>query len=247
MMKNVLILGANSAMARALARRVAAPEVQLALAGRHVKEMEKTAADLDVRGQGPKAMVLSFDAQALETHEKFWQQVTGKMKTVDEVYVFFGQMHPQADAQRDFRLAEEMLVTNYVGAVSILEKVAATMEARKAGLIVGVSSVAGDRGRRSNYLYGSSKAGLSAFLSGLRNRLAPAGVHVMTVKPGFVDTPMTANLEKGLLYAKPEAVAKGILKAAKKRKDEVYLPFFWKWIMLMIIHIPEGVFKKLKL
>ncbi|NTV53663.1 MAG: SDR family oxidoreductase [Candidatus Firestonebacteria bacterium] len=246
-MKNILILGANSAMARALARQAASPNTQLVLAGRHVKEMEKTAADLGVRSNGPKPGVLAFDAQAMETHEKFWQQVLAKFQVIDEVYVFFGQMHPQVESQRDFRLAEEMLVTNYVGAVSILEKIAATMEARKAGLIVGVSSVAGDRGRRSNYLYGSSKAGLNSFLSGLRNRLVPAGVHVMTVKPGFVDTPMTADLKKGILYAKPEAVARGILKAAARRKDEVYLPFFWRWIMLIIIHIPEGVFKKLKL
>jgi short-subunit dehydrogenase len=246
-MKNVLILGANSAMARAMARQLASPGVQLALAGRQVKEMEKTAGDAAIRGRGPAPWVVPFDAQALETHAKFWHQVLAKLKTVDEVYVFFGQMHPQPEAQRDFRLAEEMLVTNYVGAVSILEKIAATLEERQAGLIVGISSVAGDRGRRSNYLYGSSKAGLSAFLSGLRNRLAPAGVHVMTVKPGFVDTPMTANLEKGPLYAKPEAVARGIVRAAARRKDVVYLPFFWKWIMLIIIHIPEGIFKKLKL
>jgi short-subunit dehydrogenase len=246
-MKTVLILGANSGMARALARLTASPAVQLILAGRNTKEMEKTAADLEVRGHGPKPFIMAFDAQATETHEKFWSQVLAKVKVVDEVYLFFGQMHPQAEAQKDFHLAEEMLVTNYVGAVSILERVAATMEERKQGLIVGVSSVAGDRGRRSNYLYGSSKAGLSAFLSGLRSRLVPAGVHVLTVKPGFVDTPMTAGMKKGLLFAKPETIARGILKAVKAKKDVVYLPFFWRWIMLVIIHIPEGMFKKTRL
>ncbi len=246
-MKTVLILGANSGMARALARLLAGPDTQLILTGRNTKELEKTAADLELRGHGPKPLTLAFEAQATETHGKFWTNVLAKVKTVDEVYLFFGQMHPQVEAQKDFHLAEEMLVTNYVGAVSILERVATTMEARKQGVIVGVSSVAGDRGRRSNYLYGSSKAGLSAFLSGLRSRLVPSGVHVLTVKPGFVDTAMTAGMKKGLLFARPEVIAKGIIKAVRKKKDVVYLPFFWRWIMLVIIHIPEGLFKKTKL
>lgn len=247
-MKTVLILGANSGMARALARRLAGPQTQLLLAGRNIVEMGKNAADLELRGQGPKPLVLAFDAQDLDSHPAFLKQALEKAGgALDEVYLFFGQMRDQFSAQRDFRLAHEMLLANYVGAVSILERIAACMEERKHGLIVGVSSVAGDRGRQSNYLYGSTKAALTAYLEGLRNRLARAGVHVLTVKPGMVDTPMTRDMKKGFLFARPDDVADGILKAVRRGKDSVYVPGYWRWIMLTIRMIPERVFKKMKL
>lgn len=246
-MKNVLILGANSAMAKAMARSMAGPDVRLILASRNVEELQKTADDLTIRAPGSQNLVMAFDATKVETHGEFLAQVWKKVKNLDEVYLFFGLLHPQDQAQRDFQLAQEMLVANYVGAVSILERVALHMESKGRGLIVGVSSVAGDRGRQSNYLYGSSKAGLTTYLEGLRNRLAHCGVHVLTVKPGFVDTPMTQNMKKGLLFAKPDTVATGIIRAARKRKDTVYLPGFWKWIMLVIKSIPEFIFKKMKM
>jgi len=246
-MKNILILGANSAMARAMTREIAGPEVQLILASRNVEELKKTANDLELRAQGPQPIVLAFDACKTEEHEKFLSQVLEKVKSLDEVYLFFGQLHPQREAEEDFQLAQEMIVANYVGAVSILERIALHMEKKGQGVIVGVSSVAGDRGRQSNYLYGSSKAGLTTYLQGLRNRLVRRGVHVMTVKPGFVDTPMTRHMKKGLLFAKPESIATGIIKARRKKKDTVYLPGFWKWIMLIVKSIPEGIFKKMKM
>jgi short-subunit dehydrogenase len=246
-MKNILILGANSGMARALVREIANPESQLILASRNTKELEKTAQDLVIRENVPEPLVFGFDAIKLDQHEKFLAQVLKQVKTLDEVYLFFGQKYEQHQAEQNYTLAHEMMVANYVGAVSILEKIALHLETRKQGVIVGVSSVAGDRGRQSNYLYGSAKAGLTVYLAGLRNRLASKGVHVLTIKPGFVDTPMTQNMKKGLLFAKPEAIAKGIKKAVQKRKNSVYLPGFWKWIMLIIRSVPEGIFKKLKL
>ncbi|MCK5243126.1 SDR family oxidoreductase [bacterium] len=246
-MKNVLILGANSGMARAMAREIANPKVQLILASRNTKELEKTAQDLMLRENAPLPVVFGFDATKLDQHDKFLAEVLKKIKTLDEVYLFFGQLHDQRTAEKDFHLAHEMLVANYVGAVSILEKIALYMESKGHGLIVGVSSVAGDRGRQSNYLYGSSKAGLNTYLEGLRNRLAHRGVHVLTVKPGFVDTPMTQHLKKGLLFAKPETIATGIRKAVQRKKNSVYLPGFWRWIMLIIRSVPEGIFKKLKM
>lgn len=234
-------------MARALARRLAGPEVRLLLAGRNLQELEKNAADIEISGQGPKPLVFAFDAQNMDSHQAFFAQVLDRAHSVEEAYLFFGLMHGQAAAQKDFHLAEEMLRVNYLGALSILERIAAYMEERKQGLIAAVSSVAGDRGRQSNYFYGSSKAGLNTYLQGLRNRLARSGVHVLTVKPGFVDTPMTRDMKKGLLFAKPEAVAQGILRAAAKKKNMVYLPWYWKWIMRIICMIPEGMFKKMKL
>jgi len=246
-MKFVLILGANSGMARALALRMAGPEVQLILAGRHTSDLEATAADLAIRCKTPKPRVAAFDALDTRSHAPFVAELLKAVPHLDEVYLFFGVMHDQREAQSDFRLAQEMMLANYVGAVSILEQVAIPMEKRRQGIIAAVSSVAGDRGRQSNYFYGSSKAGLTVYLQGLRNRLARSGVHVLTVKPGFVDTAMTRHLKKGLLFAKPDAIAQGVLAAVRGRKNEVYLPFFWRWIMAVIKAIPEGVFKKMKL
>jgi decaprenylphospho-beta-D-erythro-pentofuranosid-2-ulose 2-reductase len=173
--------------------------------------------------------------------------VLAKAGELDEVYLFFGRMAAQGAAQKDFRLAYDMLLTNYVGAVSILERVAEHLESRKRGLIVAVSSVAGDRGRQSNYLYGSSKAGLSIYLQGLRNRLARSHVRVLTVKPGMVDTPMTKDMKKGLLFSKPEVIADGILRAVRRNKHTAYVPGYWYWVMLAIRAIPESLFKKMKL
>jgi short-subunit dehydrogenase len=145
------------------------------------------------------------------------------------------------------QLAQEMLTANYVGAVSVLERLAPHLERRKQGLIVGVSSVAGDRGRQSNYFYGSAKAGFSTYFQGLRNRLAKSGVRVLTVKPGFVDTPMTRHLKKGLLFASPETIARGLIKAVRQKRNVVYLPGYWRWIMLVVRSVPEFIFKKMKL
>lgn len=246
-MKNILLLGANSDMARALARRLASPDTRFLLAGRSIPLLEANAADLEIRGGCPKSLIFGFDARALEQHPAFAREVAAQAGFLDQVYLFFGHMQDQAAAQSDFQRAREMLETNYLGAVSILERIAEIMEKQGKGLIVGVSSVAGDRGRQSNYFYGSAKAGLSAYLSGLRNRMYKSGVQVMTVKPGFVDTAMTRSLKKGILFAKPDAIARGIVRGIRKKKDTVYLPGFWKWIMLIIRLIPERVFKRMSL
>ena len=134
-----------------------------------------------------------------------------------------------------------------LGAMSVLDQCAALMAAEGQGFIVGISSVAGDRGRQSNYYYGSAKAGLTAYLSGLRNRLSSQGVHVMTVKPGFVDTAMTYGLKGMFLVASPEDIGRAIVRAVEKRRNTVYLPWFWRYIMLIIQHLPEFLFKRLKL
>ena len=133
--------------------------------------------------------------------------------------------------------------------ISINQKVPFSIcrfETQGHGSIVGITSVAGDRGRQSNYVYGASKGGFSLFLQGLRNRLHPKGVHVLTVKPGFVDTPMTSHMAKGLLFAQPSTVARGIHRAIVRKKDVVYLPWFWRFILLVFVHIPESIFKRLK-
>jgi short-subunit dehydrogenase len=242
--KYILILGAKSDIARAIAHEYAKNGYSLYLAARNSAELAADASDLQIR-YNVKATALNFDALDYESHSDFYAQINPKPEVVACV---FGLMFPQEKAQKDAKLAKLTMETNYVGAVSILECVANDMERRKNGTIIGISSVAGDRGRASNYLYGSAKAGFSAYLSGLRNRLAKANVHVLTVKPGFVRTAMTEGLPlPPVITANPEQIAKDIFKAAKKQKNELYTLWKWKYIMLIIKYIPEFIFKKLSL
>lgn len=244
MSKYLLILGASSDMAKALAHVYAKEKYNFYLAGRRVEELQKDAADLALR-YGVKAEALFFDAIQFDTHEKFYASLDPKPVGTICVAGYLGE---QKKAEHDFAEAHKILVTNYVGCASILNVVANDYEQRKAGFIIGISSVAGDRGRGSNYLYGSAKAGFTAYLSGLRNRLAKAGVQVLTVKPGFVNTKMTEGLELNpKLTAMPEEVAKDIYKSQISGKDEIYTKWFWRYIMLIITSIPEKIFKKLSL
>lgn len=241
---NILILGAKSDIARALAHEYARNGHNLYLAARNSHTLAADVSDLQIR-YNIQAKAFEFDAKNYESHTGFYQQFSPKP---DVVICVFGVMYEQKLAEKDWVLAENTLAVNYIGAVSILEKVAADMEAKKAGTIIGISSVAGDRGRGSNYLYGSAKAGFSAYLSGLRNRLFAANVHVLTVKPGFVRTAMTEYLPlPAPLTAQPAQVAKDIYKAAESKKNVLYTLWMWKYIMLIIRNIPEFIFKKLKI
>lgn len=241
---NILILGAKSDIARALAHEYAKNGHHLYLAARNSHTLAADVSDLKLR-YNINVKTFEFDAKNYESHAGFYQQFSPKP---DVVICVFGVMYEQKEAEKDWVLAENTLAVNYIGAVSILEQVAAEMEIAQKGTIIGISSVAGDRGRASNYLYGSAKAGFSAYLSGLRNRLSAAGVHVLTVKPGFVRTAMTENLPlPAPLTAMPAQVAKDIYKAAQKGKNVLYTLWMWKYIMLIIKNIPEFMFKKMKI
>ena len=231
-------------MARAAARRFVRAGYAVHLASRNLKELEKEAADVRLR-YGAEVRVWRFEALDFAFHAAFYTQLEPRP---DGVIAAFGLLGDQGEAQGDFGQVRAIIDTNYSGAVSILEVVAADFEARQSGFIVGISSVAGDRGRASNYLYGSAKAGFSAYLSGLRHRLFRSGVPVLTVKPGFVATKMTAGLElPKRLTAQPEAVAEAIYRGVVKRRNTVYVKRIWRLIMLIVVHLPEVVFKRSKL
>ncbi|MDB4286035.1 SDR family oxidoreductase [bacterium] len=239
-----LILGANSDIARAIAHRYAKEGYHLQLAARKADRLEADVNDLQIR-YGISAQALEFDARDYASHEAFYAGLSPKP---DVVFCVFGYLGDQEKAQTDWDMASEILEANFNGAVSILHQAANEMEALGQGTIVGISSVAGERGRASNYYYGSAKAGFTAYLSGLRNRLAKKGVHVLTVKPGFVDTAMTEGLDlPPLLTAKPEQVAADVFSAVKKKKNVLYTKWMWKWVMMIIRNIPEAIFKKLSL
>ncbi len=237
-----LVLGASSSVARSFARLAGEGGAELILAGRDLADMERTAADARLRG-APAAEVRFFDALDRASHPAFAAALPARPL---RVLVAFGLMHSQEAIDADPALGEAVLAVNYLGAVSIL----AALERRLAsagGAVVVLSSVAGDRGRPSNFVYGSAKAGLNAYLQGLRARLAGAKVPVTTIKAGFMDTAMTYGLPGMFLVASPRSAAQACLTAAEKGRDSLYFPAFWWLIMGIIKAIPEPVFKRLKL
>lgn len=240
----VLILGANSDIAIATAKYFASQGFNLQLASRDIVELQKTAADISIRHK-VNATALRFDATDYDSHKDFYKNLNPEP---DGVILAFGTMVDQDEAQTNFKISKNMIETNYLGAVSILEIASADFEDRKRGFIVGISSVAGDRGRQSNYIYGSTKAAFSTYLQGLSHRLYETEVSVLTVKPGYVDTKMTAHLDPpSFLTAQPEEVAEAIYKGIKNSSEKIYVKGIWRFIMLIIIHIPAFIFKKFKL
>lgn len=240
----VLILGAKSAIARALAHRYAKAGFSLYLAARKPEQVEADATDLALRYK-VSAEAVAFDALDFDSFPGFWEGLAVKPEVV--IWVI-GVLFEQKDAEQDVKLALTTIQANFTGAALFLNLVGNEMEKAGKGSIIGISSVAGDRGRASNYFYGSAKAGFSTFLDGLRNRLYKAGVHVVTVKPGFVYTKMTEGMDlPGRLTAKPEQVAKAVFKAWKKKKNTIYTKWMWRWVMWIIRNIPEWQFKKMKL
>lgn len=244
---SLLVLGANSLIAQAAASHFAEAGHEIIFAGRKQDEPEKFANDFSIRYK-INSRAEYIDALDYPSHKKFIEDVLAKTPVIDYVLIVFGYLGTQEKAQVDFNEAHRIIDTNFTGVVSICELLAAEFETRKKGNIAVISSVAGDRGRQSNYMYGSAKGGLTVYLSGLRNRLFKSGVNVLTIKPGFVNTPMTYGMPlPKILLASPEKVGKDIYKAMKKGKSVIYTPFFWWWIMKIITSIPEFIFKKLKL
>ncbi len=238
-----IILGATSSMARAMARKLAERGDGLILAGRDMDDMKRTAADCTARG-ARFAEAMRLDARKPETFAPIIKRASGEDGMISAA-VFIGSMPEQSAIDADPALVDGTVTDSFTGPARFLQMLAPEIEARGGGTVVGVGSVAGDRGRIGNYVYGAAKAGFHTYLSGLRNRLTRAGAHVVTVKPGFVDTAMTWGLDGMFLVAPPEKVADDILKAVEKKRNVIYTPFFWRYIMLIIRSIPEFVFKKL--
>lgn len=239
-----LVLGASSAMARAFAREAARRGHALVLAGRDLEDLRRTAADCRLRG-APAAEAIALDARRPATHERLADHAAGLAGPLS-VALFIGAMPAQAEIDADPALLEATVTDVLAGPAAILHRLAPLVEAR-GGTVLGVGSVAGDRGRLGNYVYGAAKAGLHTYLQGLRNRLGRSGAHVVTVKPGFVDTAMTWGLPGLFLVASPEDVARDCWRAIERRRDVIYTPWFWRWIMLVIRLVPERVFKRLSI
>lgn len=245
-MKKVLIIGATSAIAEHCTRIWAAEGDTIHLVARNEQHVQAIASDLKVRGAS-EVTTYCLDINNVNRHEELLNVADDAMGGLDIVLIAHGTLSNQKSCEHS--VAETLLEiqTNALSTVSLLTLIANRFEAIRGGTICVISSVAGDRGRASNYVYGSSKAMVTAFVSGLRQRLHKSNVSVVTIKPGFVDTPMTSEFKKGLLWAKPSAVAEKIVKAIDEKKPEIYAPSFWWAVMLLIKAIPLQIFQKIKL
>jgi len=245
-MRKILIMGATSAIAEATAREFARRGDALMLVGRNAERLQAIAADLKLRGAA-LAEVRVLDAREVDAYPALLDDATRSLGGLDTALIAHGTLSDQAQCQLDAaRMLEEFRI-NALSVMVLCTHLANRFEAQGQGTIAVISSVAGDRGRQSNYVYGSAKAAVTAFSSGLRQRLYPKGVRVVTIKPGFVDTPMTAAFKKGPLWASPPAVGKTIAQAMIRGTPVVYTPWFWWGIMAIIKAIPEFVFRRLKL
>lgn len=245
-MKRILITGAASAIAQATARIYAKDGASFFLVDLKADRLEAVANDLKVRGAAHVETQAS-DLNIFDHHTQLIQKADQALGGIDTVLIAHGTLPKQHECEADWPKTHQELSTNFLSAASLLTHLANYFADKGSGTIAVTSSVAGERGRQSNYVYGSAKAALTTFADGLRNRLSKKGVHVVTIKPGFVDTPMTAEFKKGPLWAAPEVVARGIYRAIEGKKNKVYLPWFWQVIMLIIRNIPERIFKNLQL
>lgn len=244
-MRKAVILGATSGIALAVERELAQRGCELLLVARSAERLAALQSDLLARGAA-QVLVCPANLASVEQHAGIFDYVRRTLPQFDTVLLAYGAMHDQKESEASIDILVQELNVNFVSASAILTFFANDLEKRRTGCIAAITSVAGDRGRRANYVYGSAKGALSLFLQGLRSRLHPAGVRVITIKPGPVKTPMTDHLESAARFAEPETVAADIVRALEQRSPDVlYTPKIWRYIMTAVEHIPEGIFKRL--
>lgn len=245
-MKRILIIGATSAIAEHCARIWAANGDAMHLVARNEQHVQTIAADLKVRGAS-EVTTDCTDLNDMDKHAELLSSAEDALGSIDIVLIAHGTLSSQKTCELSVEETLQEMQTNALSIISLLTLIGNRFEAQKSGTICVISSVAGDRGRASNYVYGSAKAMVTVFTSGLRQRVHKSNVAVVTIKPGFVDTPMTSDFKKGFLWAKPSVVAALILKAIDRKEAEVYVPAFWWLIMFIIKCIPDMIFRKVKL
>lgn len=241
----ILIVGATSAIAVAAARRWAAQGAALYLLARNPERLAAIAQDLKVRGAAEVGTGL-LDGNDLDAHEAALAGARAALGGIDVALIAYGTLPDQGECSNSVPNTLAAFATNGTSTIALMTRLAGVFEAQGEGTLAVISSVAGDRGRASNAVYGAAKAAVTTYASALRQRLGRHGVNVLTIKPGFVDTPMTRHLAKGALWAKPDAVAAGIVRAVERRRSVVYLPAFWWPVMTAIKALPEFVFRRLK-
>lgn len=242
---NVVVFGATSAIVQATLRHWPDKSAEMILVARDPSKLRSVADDLRVRGHNVSHQMI-VDFENPEQIAACLEKIKNELDHVGTLFVGAGNLPDQELAQGEFQEAERTMQLNYNGVIQILTGCHEVFAAQKCGTIAVITSVAGDRGRASNFVYASAKAGVSTYLSGLRQKLFKSGVRVVDIRPGFVDTPMTRDFEKGVLWASPDDVGRHIARnLAGKRPAILYTPWHWRWILLVIKSIPEFVFKRL--
>jgi decaprenylphospho-beta-D-erythro-pentofuranosid-2-ulose 2-reductase len=241
---NIIIIGATSEIAKEVGRIYADKKNNFMLIGRDSTKLVSIKSDYLAR-EAIKVLTHVADLDDSRTYQEVFEICSSTFNHIDLLIIAHGTLPDQLLVENNFSQVEAYARTNFISYISLLTLFAEKFELQKSGSIAVFSSVAGDRGRRSNYIYGSFKAGIQAFLDGFGARMARAGVHVLDIRPGMVDSPMTSHLKKGFLFASSEKVAKDIVKAIAKKKYVLYTPFFWRYIMLIIKTIPKQIFNKL--
>lgn len=246
-MKNILVIGATSAIAQAFVRSMAVGDNRLVLVARDIDKLNAVKNNIRIKND---VNIATFVLD-VNNHDKIDDMLNSSKSFLDHINIILiahGTLPNQEKCNSNINLARQEFNTNATSTILLCQKIGNLLEKQKSGLLAVITSVAGDRGRQSNYIYGSAKGAVNIFLQGLRNRLTKSDVSVLTVKPGFVDTPMTAHLSKNPLFSKPDTIAKGIVRAINKNKSkEIYLPGYWRIIMFIIKAIPGKIFNKLSL
>ena len=246
-LQKVVILGATSGIALEVERQLARRGCELLLVARSQQRLAALESDLRLRG-AKQVLTYAADLSAIAHHAAIFDFVSRSFSGYDTVLLAYGSMHDQKESEASVDTLLEEINVNYVSAAAILTLFASEFEQRGAGCIAAITSVAGDRGRRSNYVYGSTKGALSLFLQGLRSRLHPAGLKVITIKPGPVQTAMTDHMPNAPRFADPALVARDIVRALERRRPDVlYTPRVWRYVMAAVEHVPETIFKRLSL
>ena len=245
-MKKILVLGANSGVAKEFCLLAIKRGYSIIIASRNIEKLKMLARDLEIRTNTKEIPCYEFDAEKYGTHESIFKKIIEEHE-IYGCFIAVGVMYAQSDCLKNWNLSKKMMMTNYLGLTSIINIFASYLKERKTGFISCITSVAGDRGRQSNYAYGSSKAAMNTYLEGLRGHLNKEKIFVQTIKLGPVDTPMNIGAEKAPFMISSKRAVASILKSIEKRKEVVYVPWFWTCIMVIIRSIPNFIFKKLKI
>ena len=243
---NILVIGATSAIARSISRLYAIKGAKIFLLARNEERLRESTVDLKLRGASD-AKALDYNAENTNNHSKIVDAAVQFLGSIDIALICHGNLPNQEACQADYRKAEDAIRVNGLSVISLCTEIVNQLRTQKKGTLVVITSVAGERGRQPNFIYGAAKSMVSTYLQGLRGSLLKDNIHIVDVRPGLVDSPMTAHIKKGALWSSAESIAPSIIKGIRKKRSIIYTPWYWRLIMLLVCMIPEAIFKRIKI
>ena len=243
---NILVIGATSAIARSISRLYAIKGAKIFLLARNEERLRESTVDLKLRGASD-VKALNYNAENTNSHPKIVDAAVQFLGSIDIALICHGNLPNQGECQADYQKAEDAIRVNGLSVISLCTEIVNQLRTQKKGTLVVITSVAGERGRQPNFIYGAAKSMVSTYLQGLRGSLLKDNIHIVDVRPGLVDSPMTAHLKKGALWSSAESIAPSIIKGIRKKRSIIYTPWYWRLIMLLVCMIPEAIFKRIKI